>query len=43
MFKKLLRRFLRYVRERMIREKINISDNMIVVFKSEKGGKNVTL
>ena len=36
MLKKLLRKILRYVREKMIREKIDISDNMIVVFKSKE-------
>ena len=43
MLKKLLRKILRYVREKMIKEKINISDNMIVVLNSKKEGKkNVT-
>jgi len=39
MFKKLLRKILRYVREKMIREKIDISDNMIVVLNPKKEGK----
>ena len=43
MFKKLLRKILRYIREKMIKEKIDISDNMIVVLNPKKEGKkNVT-